>query len=257
MFLALFVAVPASACIWDRDSLAVEKKKSPDLAAVITGPPPAAPDPAPLEARIKSLKANPNEKSAAWWNDLAGAYLRLGKAADAIKLLEPVVARFPNDYGIHANLGTAYHLAGRYADAAREIARDLEINPEGHDGLERYHLALLQYLSRDANYQKTHVYVDEFTPAFFAEWNLLMLMETRDIKSHPKLKEGVIYMATLNPKQPACFVMLGIVSLQGHGYDRNLNLAIAAFTKAIQLGSPQREVLTDRIAIIRRHIGGG
>ena len=30
-------------------------------------------------------------------------------------------ARFANDYGVHANLGTAYHLMGRYADASREI----------------------------------------------------------------------------------------------------------------------------------------
>jgi hypothetical protein len=109
---------------------------------------------------------------------------------------------------------------------------------------------------RDDAYRKTHVYVDELTPAFFAEWNLLELMP-RTENVHPKLAEGAIYMASLNPKEPACFVLLGIVCLQGHGYDRDLNLAAAAFAKAIRLGSPQRDVLAKRIQMIRRHIGGG
>ena len=74
--------------------------------------------------------------------------------------------KFDTNYGIHANLGTAYHLLGRYKEAEHEIARDLQINPDAHFGLEKYHLALLQYLSRDTNYQYRHVYVDEFTESF-------------------------------------------------------------------------------------------
>ena len=248
----------SDACIWDRDSVAEEKKKSPELAAVILGPPPAPVATAPLEARIKHLEAEPNETSAGWLNDLAGAYLRLGKAREVVQLLEPVVSRFPNDYGIHANLGTAYHLLGRYKEAEREIARDLQINPNGHFGLEKYHLALLQYLSRDEVYRKNHVYVDEFTPAFFSEWNSLELMPSvRNLKNHPKLREGVIYMATLNPKEPACFVMAGIVALHSPDspYARDLNLAAAAFEKAIKLGSLQRDVLAERVKLIRSHIG--
>ena len=255
--LIFFGAFPVPACIWDRDSLAEEKKKSPDLAAVILGPPPPAPINRPaLEARINQLKAKPDKESPSWWNDLAGAYLRLGNVNEVVQLLEPVSSTFPNDYGIHANLGTAYHLLGRYKDAEREIGRDLQINPEGHFGLEKYHLALLQYLSRDESYQKTHVYVDEFTPALFGPWDELGLMpRVRNLKDHSRLREGVIYMATLNAKQPACFVMLGLVAMNADGYARDLNLAAAAFEKAIKLGSPQRDILTERIRLMRRHTG--
>lgn len=42
-------------------------------------------------------------------------------------------------------------------------------------------------------------------------------------------------MASMNPKEPACFVMLGVASIK----ERNYNLAVAAFKKAIKLGSPQ------------------
>ncbi|HEY8184014.1 MAG TPA: hypothetical protein VII32_17345 [Thermoanaerobaculia bacterium] len=85
---ALGVAVSAFACIWDRDSLAKEKIKSPQMAAIILGSPEAPSDPKALHARIVELQAHREEQSAAWWNDLAGAYLRLGRPSDAVKLLE-------------------------------------------------------------------------------------------------------------------------------------------------------------------------
>jgi tetratricopeptide (TPR) repeat protein len=217
-----------------------------------------------------------------------------------------VVTRFPNDYGIHANLGTAYHLLGRYVEAEKHIARDLEINPDAHFGLEKYHLALLQYLMRDAKYQSRHVYVDEFTyefiyaghglfrfsestetysrkdaqlytnglveaeadfesflklppddsnfryamktlaalddlPAYRSKWNLA---------ANTNLQEGVIYMASLNPKEPACFTMLGVVSWK---YS-DLNLTVKAFEKAIALGSPEKTILEAKVKSIRKHI---
>ena len=157
------------ACIWDSDTLLNERLHNPQLAQVILGGPPPPPDRGRLLKRIDSLKGNRRENDPAWWNDLAGAYLRLAEAKIAAELLEPVVQRFPNDYGIHANLGTAYHLLARYKDAEREIARDLEINPDAHFGLEKYHLALLQYLSRDSKYKLRHVYVDEFSQSFLLD----------------------------------------------------------------------------------------
>ena len=294
------------ACLWDADTLADEKKSHPTMAAAILGNPPDLGDPAKLRKRIAELNAKRRENDPAWWNDLAGAHIRLGESKRAAELLESVIARFHDDYGVHANLGTAYHLLGRYAEAEKEIARDLEINPEAHFGLEKYHLALLQYLVRDAKYQSRHVYVDEFTAGFFdarhglfyfteateaiyrelaeaytngvaeAEEEYDSLQKTNaseyilnqqlrtiaaldpppdyrtkwNLVKDTKLDEGVIYMATLNPKEPACFVMLGIVSWKHH----DLNLAAAAFEKAVQLGSSQAELLTPKIQAIREHI---
>ena len=165
--------LPISACIWDADTLADEKKKSPDMAALILGTGQTIRNTNALINRLKSLKSAPRESDPAWWNDLAGAHLRLGNAQEAANLLEPLLARFPDDYGIHANLGTAYHLLGRYADAEREIARDLELNTNAHFGLEVFHLALLQYLSRDKDYQSRHTYIDEFTPVLLSEREIL------------------------------------------------------------------------------------
>jgi hypothetical protein len=302
LFLILF-ALPVRACIWDAETLFQEKWRNHDLATVILGQPPAPENQQTLQDRIKNLEANRDENNPDWGNNLAGAYLRLNQPEKAVKLLEPVASKFPNDYGIHANLGTAYHLLGRYADAEKEIARDLEINPDAHFGLEKYHLALLQYLVRDADYKKQHVFVDEFSRAFqkpyferpegkldsfntnaldMARINELAKMlvgdseeektnswewkEIQDLKNEgysppsyrfkwdlaadTNFEAGVIYMAQMNPKEPACFEMLGIAARQ----KRDFNLAEAAFQKATELGSPKSEILQQKVEGLRHYI---
>jgi Tetratricopeptide repeat len=287
-------------CIWDAETMIQERLEHPDMAKLILGEPPSPPDPAPLRKRIHDLTASPQTNDPVWWNNLAGAHLRLGEAREAVALLETVTNKFPDDYGIHANLGTAYHLLGRYQDAEREIGRDLEINPDAHFGVEKYHLALLQYLVRDAQYQKDHVYADEWSYVFvtspqlryvrpdslldiamtneperdvleYAEtngtssnskdsamvWLRRFVAETPppyrykwDLAADPKFRDGVMYMATMNPKEPACFVMLGIACVKAREY----NLAVAAFKRAIQLGSPQADILQSKNADLEEYI---
>jgi len=293
------------ACIWDAETLRTERARHPKMAAVVLGKGAPAPNTTELRKRIRDLRAAPREEDAAWWNNLAGAHIRLGELETAVRLLEPLTNRFASDYGIHANLGTAYHLQGRFAEAEREIARDLEINPDAHFGLEKYHLALLQYLVRDAEYQKRHVYIDEWTELFWKAGGgglrfrrpedgvLTNVPETAiaavqpaksmsgasdtnaspevgdleqaeraasdpapayryrwNLANDPKFQDGVLYMESLNSRQPACFVVVGIACLKNRDY----NLAAAAYEQAIQLGSPQSEPLKRRVGDIRHYI---
>jgi tetratricopeptide (TPR) repeat protein len=299
----------AHACIWDAKTLSEEKHEHPTLAEAILHPKTEKPDVKSLTEEIQKLKAAPNTNDPMWWNNLAGSYLRLGKPDEAVKILEPLTNRFADDYGIHANLGTAYHLLGRYVEAEREIRRDTEINTNAHFGLEKYHLALLQYLSRDENYRFRHLYVDEFTLPFLAgpvylrfrnaftkdtyssggiytnkslaeeeidikrslstqpghvldsrekQWLLNLALHDEqpqyrmkwDLVKDAKLEDGVIYMATLNPKEPACWVMFGTLAL----YHRDYNLAKLAYDKAIQLGSAQVPILNEHLESIQRQL---
>lgn len=310
LLLVFTVAAPAiRACIWDAETLDYEKARSKDLATAILGDtnaPAPAEDPVKLRARIADLQAHPNEASVDWWNNLAGAYLRLNQPADAVKLLEPVMTRFFTNYGVHANLGTAYHLLCRYADAEKEIAHDLEINPDAHFGLEKYHLALLQYLSRDAKYQARHVYVDEATSWFLEGYTYIGISQEEDsivreavsysnnvaaaeqdftdtwkvagsnwihglseklavvaiLDEKPAYRSkwnlvddtnfvaGVIYMAQMNPKEPACAVMLGVAASRLRDY----NLAVKSYENAITLHSPQSDLLRARIVDLKDYI---
>jgi hypothetical protein len=81
-------------------------------------------------------------------------------------------------------------------------------------------------------------------PAYRQEWNL---------GHDAKLQEGIIYMASLNTKEPACFVMLGVVSWSRG----DLNLAAAAFDKAIRLGSSQSEFLKLKLTGLQDYIQKG
>src|ERR1041385_6967986 len=111
---AILVRTAARACIWDSDTLTQERAKNPKMADAVLGQPAKSDDPTRLHERITNLETNRRENDPSWWNDLAGAHLRLGAPRAVVELLEMVVNRFPDDYGIHANLGTAYHLLGRY-----------------------------------------------------------------------------------------------------------------------------------------------
>jgi len=305
----VFVTFSASACMWDAESLSREKSRSHDLAQTILGETSTLEDTNRLRARIKELESDRHEADPMWWNNLAGAHLRLNEPQIAAALLEPVVAKFPDDYGVHANLGTAYHLLGRYQDAEKEIARDLEINPDAHFGLEKYHLALLQYLIRDSKYQARHVFVDEYTVAFLigeggswgfepsesqmneddaasearnygsveaAEAAYQSVLRSRtnhediaralaalamsdpapayrknlNLRLDTNMEAGVIYMAQMNLKEPACQVMLGIAAWKKHNY----HLAETAFERAIALGSSQSELLKQKIDELQEFI---
>ncbi|HTB82038.1 MAG TPA: tetratricopeptide repeat protein [Candidatus Sulfotelmatobacter sp.] len=303
---AVFLSTNAHACIWDADSLWQEKMRSHDLTTAILGDPPEPEDPQKLRARISELESHRDETNADWWNNLAGAHLRLNEPAEAVKILEPVVTNFPDNYGIHANLGTAYHLLGRYAAAEKEIARDLQINPDAHFGLEKYHLALLQYLMRDTNYQSRHVYVDELTAAFLSpqegrfrfsdafeknyqamseeytngiaeaeadyesartnheqNYDVLQALGTVaafdpspgyrtnwNLATDTNFQAGVIYMAQMNPKEPAAFEMIGIAAWRARDY----HLAVSAFERASALGSKKQDVLRMQIAGLNHYI---
>jgi tetratricopeptide (TPR) repeat protein len=309
-FAVLLKPAFATACLWDAETLFQEKWRSHDLAKTILGDSPARENHAELQARIQTLEANRDENNPEWWNNLAGAYVRSGTPEKTVELLKPVVSKFPNDYGLHANLGTAYHLLGHYAEAEKEIARDLEINPQAHFGLEKYHLALLQYLVRDSKYQSRHLYVDEFTANFLntsggrfylnnstaeeiaregaqdytnlaqAESDYLSFslpgeppeyverhkMERLssvatfdkvpayrsvwDLGANTNFEAGVIYMAQMNPNEPACFEMLGVAAWRKHNY----HLAVSAFEKAIALGSPKSDLLKHKIAGLKNYI---
>jgi len=306
ILLAVSFSLTATACIWDAQSLSREKSRSHDLAQTILGESKSLEDTNRLRATIKDLEGNRKENDVNWWNNLAGAHLRLNESQAAVALLEPVVAKFPDDYGIHANLGTAYHLLGRYQEAEKEIARDLEINPNAHFGLEKYHLALLEYLVRDQKYQARHVYVDESTAMLLSSYNggrlspgpneelfqvmaedysnniaaaeadYAFMLKTNESDYHlsqmlgtvaaldprpayrtnwnlltdTNFEAGVIYMAQMNPKEPACFTMLGMAAWKKRDY----HLAVSAFEKAVALGSPQSDLLKKRVAALNEYI---
>ena len=268
---AIFGVVPfADACI--QDGFAAERHLNgtvhSSIRTAVNHSKALGPTKDEVKTRLKRLRSFPRPDEPQWWNDVAGAHIRLGEYQEAVTALKSVLNRFANDYGVHANLGTAYHLMGDLVEAEKEISKDLELNPDGHDGDEAYHLALLQYLNASPEWQKRHLFVDEWTDVFFADptptgLNLERLAH-RDIASRrrlapdyrnrfylaesPRQELGVAEILSLNQETPACFVMAGVLALKM----MDGKTATTAFEKAIALKSPQSEQLQAWVRAISR-----
>lgn len=146
---ALVFAVPAgaAACIWDRDTLAMERQRFPGTLQLITGhfvhhgtefyawr----------IDDRSRRLEASPNDLSLL--DDLAAAYDKTGEHDAAIATMKRALALDPSRYETHANLGTFHAHAAQFDAALEHIDRALEINPHAHFGRERYQAMLIRYL---------------------------------------------------------------------------------------------------------------
>lgn len=174
-FVAMFCAwcallpVNGMACIWDRDTLAMEGKGLPDTVNVLIGRFERQP-PAYYEMRLARVAAliRAGKGQLADYDDAGAAADRLKRGDEAIewmrekkKRLDSLGAGDPAHkehlYRYHANLGTfhAHRWLGPGASrerlddlkAAREhIARAIAINPDAHFGRERYQLMAIDWL---------------------------------------------------------------------------------------------------------------
>lgn len=146
---ALIAAAPtgASACIWDRDTVAMERLRFPGALDLITGhfvhhgrefyewr----------IEDRTSRLEARPDDLRLL--DDLAAAYDKTGEHNAAIETMERARALDPDRYETQANLGTFHAHAGHFEQALVHIDRALQINPQAHFGRERYQALLIRYL---------------------------------------------------------------------------------------------------------------
>jgi tetratricopeptide (TPR) repeat protein len=77
-------------------------------------------------------------------SNIALYHMKLGNVKKAIDILEPLVAEYPDEYIIIANLGTAYELDGQLQKALKHIKKGYEINPDSHYGSEWIHIKILE-----------------------------------------------------------------------------------------------------------------
>jgi len=149
LLLTLGTATSLLACLWDSDTLQMERLRFPGVLEIITGKF-VRHSPAYYEWRIgdrkKKLETKPNDP--ALIDDLAVAYAKLGRPAEGIPLLEEVLKQHPDRYETLSNLGTLLFFANRLDDSKAYIRRALEINPDAHFGREKYQLLLTEYLQQ-------------------------------------------------------------------------------------------------------------
>jgi tetratricopeptide (TPR) repeat protein len=77
-------------------------------------------------------------------SDYTWVSIKLGKAREMIPILDSLHKKYPKDYNIAANLGTAYELVGYNTKALEFIQKAVAINPSSHFGSEWIHINLLK-----------------------------------------------------------------------------------------------------------------
>lgn len=140
------VCSSALACLWDHDTLQMERKEFPSALELIAGKFLRHSDEFyqwRVEDRSRKLKQQP---TAELYDDLAVAYEKLGKHKQAIEVTLKKQELYPDLYETHANLGTFYIHSGELEKGLREIEKAIQINPDAHFGRERYQKLLVEYV---------------------------------------------------------------------------------------------------------------
>ncbi|QDT89087.1 tetratricopeptide repeat protein [Gimesia algae] len=235
----LLMPTPLLACMWDHDTLQMERQRFPYAQELITGHFLRHSD-AYYEWRIKdrSQKTTADRKPADY-DDLAVAYEKLGEHDKAIELIQEKMARWPEQgrYESEANLGTFLIHAGHYAEGLEHIKRAVEINPEAHFGREVYQKLLVEYvmqqraggatlpLNKSYDLGKTG-----FTTFLLEQRQVIQADEQQEID---KAVKGVLGMMRFgNYRSPILLEALGDLLMATDWQDDSKLLASRAYLKA-------------------------
>lgn len=136
----------ALACLWDYDTIKMERTRFPGTLELITG---KFLRHSPefyqwrIANRLKRLETDPS--NAALLDDLAAAYDKTGQQDKAIETALKTEKLHPGRYETAANLATFYFHAGKLEEGLPHIDRALKINPAAHFGREKYQKLLVEY----------------------------------------------------------------------------------------------------------------
>ena len=168
---ALLSTGTANACLWDYDTLAMERRRFPSALELITGKflrhgydyyrwr---------IEDRKKRIAAAP--KNLAFYDDLAVAYDKIGEHDKAIATILKKEKLMPGQYETYANLGTFYIHSGKLKEGLKYIKQAIEINPDAHFGREVYQKLLVEYVLLASKGGKIELPLSKHTSSSFAEF---------------------------------------------------------------------------------------
>ncbi len=93
---------------------------------------------------VLSSKLSGNQNNYRDVSDYGVYMLMAGKYADGLALFREMVKKYPNEYNINQNLGTAFELNGMADSAFQYIKKGYLLNPRSHRGSEWMHIRYLE-----------------------------------------------------------------------------------------------------------------
>lgn len=150
-----------SACLWDYDTLEMEREQFPSALELIAGNF-LRHSPAFYYWRVKdrTAKLKENPKHFDWYDDLAVAYSKLGEQKKAIQLMHEKEELEGPSYKTYANLGTFYIFDGNLEAALKAIDQALLLDTNAHFGREIYQKYLVEYILSKSKEGKINLPLD-------------------------------------------------------------------------------------------------
>lgn len=144
---SLLATHPATACIWDHDTIAMENARFPEVIDIISGNFPRHSREF-HEWRITRTKARLEKTpdGLALYDDLAVSLHKLGDHAAAIETMKTKEAIRPGVYETYSNMGTFLIYTGDLPRSLDFINKALSINPGAHFGREKYQKWLVEWV---------------------------------------------------------------------------------------------------------------
>jgi tetratricopeptide (TPR) repeat protein len=177
------------------------------------------------------------------YDDVAVAYEKLGRTAEAIATMEAKEKRFPGLYTTQANLGTFHAHAGDFERALEHLRRAIAINPDAHFGREKYQVRAIEYLQRlkkDSKLVKKEEFLGLPVDAERARWMRDEKHPRDDAPTLPKdvleALAGIIRFGSGEKSQHVWFSLGNALAWSGHK-----QLALRALWRAGSLGHPLAE----------------
>lgn len=140
------LAPEARACLWDSDTIAMERQHFPDAFEAIAGHL-LKHSRTYYEWRLmdRPPRLTADASTVPLYDDLAVAYDKLGDRGHAIFVMELVETLTAGRYETYANLGTFFLHAGELEKGINLLDVAIQINSEAHFGREVYQKALAEY----------------------------------------------------------------------------------------------------------------
>ncbi|MEO9592141.1 hypothetical protein [Rhodopirellula bahusiensis] len=228
-----------SACLWDYDTLAMERRLFPGAHELIAGYFVRHSD-AYYEWRITDRMSKPAEQlSPSDLDDIAVAYDKLGHHEKAIETILKKIERWPDQgrYESEANLGTFHIHAGHLQTGLEHIEKAIAINSDAHFGREIYQQLLIEYLIEKRSSSEDlplSTAVGEGRIGFTAfVLNSRYPPDESTLEEIQKAAKGVMGMMRFgNEDSPVLLESLGDLLLADYHNDDSKMLATRAFLRA-------------------------
>ena len=145
-FVYLTFCSPLFCCLWDYDTLQMERNMFPGAHELIVGYFVRHSEDY-YRWRIEDRNKKGDQKTLTDYDDIAVAYDKLGQQDKAISIIKEKMEKWPDEgkYESHANLGTFLIHNGQFEEGLVHIEKAIEINPEAHFGREIYQKLLVEY----------------------------------------------------------------------------------------------------------------